>query len=90
MNYPDGFKRLDAIDAEIDDTVFKEVILKQLNYMRIEGINLVDDADDLVNQYLQICKALGFLSSSPISFIFLTVSTLNSASICAISSKSST
>ena len=58
MNYPDGFKRLDAIDAEIDDTVFKEGIIKQLNYMRIEGINLVDDADDLVNQYLQICKAL--------------------------------
>ena len=26
MNYPVGFKRLDAIDAEIDDTIFKENI----------------------------------------------------------------
>jgi len=58
MKYPEGFKRLDALDAEIDETVFMEVMLKQLNYMRIEGINLVEDADDLVNQYLQICKAL--------------------------------
>ena len=27
------------------------------NYMRIKGINLVQDADDMVNLYLKICKA---------------------------------
>ena len=58
MKYTEGFKRLDALDAESDETVFMEVRLKQLNYMRIEGINLIEDADDLVNQYLQICKEL--------------------------------
>ena len=40
----------------IDDEQFKEVVLKQLNYMRIKGINLVQDADDMVNLYLKICK----------------------------------
>ena len=34
----------------------EEVVLKQLNYMRIKGINLVQDADDMVNLYLKICK----------------------------------
>ena len=38
-------------DSDINN---KEVVLKQFNYMRIKGINLVDDADDLVNAYLKI------------------------------------
>ena len=57
-NFPEGTPRSDAIDQVIEDDTFKEVVLKQFNYMRIKGINLVDDADDLVNAYLKICKQL--------------------------------
>ena len=55
-NFPPGTKREDAIDELISDSDLKEVVLKQFNYMRIKGINLVQDADDLVNLYLGICK----------------------------------
>ena len=55
-NFPPGTKREDAIDELISDQDLKEVVLKQFNYMRIKGINLVQDADDLVNLYLSICK----------------------------------
>jgi len=54
--FPDGTKREDAINELIDDEQFKETVLKQLNYMRIKGINLVKDADNMVNLYLKICK----------------------------------
>ena len=56
QKFPDGTKREDAIDELIDDEQFKETVLKQFNYMRIKGINLVQDADDMVNLYLKICK----------------------------------
>ena len=54
--FPEGTKREDAINEIIDDEQFKETVLKQFNYMRIKGINLVQDADDMVNLYLKICK----------------------------------
>lgn len=54
--FPEGTKREDAIDELIDDEKFKETVLKQFNYMRIKGINLVQDADDMVNLYLKITK----------------------------------
>ena len=54
--FPEGTKREDAIDELIDDEAFKETVLKQFNYMRIKGINLVQDADDVVNLYLKITK----------------------------------
>ena len=57
LKFPDGTKREDAVDEPIDDEKFKEMVLKQFNYMRIKGINLVQDADDMVNLYLKICKA---------------------------------
>ncbi len=57
FNFPPGTKRADAIDELITDGDLKEIVLKQFNYMRIKGINLVQDADDLVNLYLKICKA---------------------------------
>ena len=57
FNFPDGTRREDAVNELIDDEQFKEMVLKQLNYMRIKGINLVQDADDMVNLYLKICKA---------------------------------
>tara|TARA_B100000212_G_C27346999_1_gene521801 strand:- start:83 stop:274 length:192 start_codon:yes stop_codon:yes gene_type:complete len=57
LKFPDGTKREDAVDELIDDEQFKEMVLKQFNYMRIKGINLVQDADDMVNLYLKICKA---------------------------------
>jgi len=56
--FPEGTPRSDAIDQVIADDDFKEVVLKQLNYMRIKGINLVNDADDMVNAYLKICKQI--------------------------------
>jgi len=58
INFPEGTKREDAVNELIDDEQFKEMVLKQFNYMRIKGINLVQDADDMVNLYLKICKAL--------------------------------
>tara|TARA_Y100000748_G_C15499496_1_gene489469 strand:- start:3633 stop:3827 length:195 start_codon:yes stop_codon:yes gene_type:complete len=56
LNFPDGTKRKDALDALIDHDDMREIVLKQFNYMRIKGINLVQDADDLVNLYLKIAK----------------------------------
>ena len=49
LKFPDGTKREDAVNELIDDEQFKEMVLKQFNYMRIKGINLVQDADDMVN-----------------------------------------
>ena len=58
LRFPDGTKREDAVNELIDDEQFKEMVLKQFNYMRIKGINLVQDADDMVNLYLKIAKPL--------------------------------
>ena len=55
-NFPEGTKRKDVIEELIDHDDIKQVVLKQWNYMRINGINLVQDADDLVNLYLKIAK----------------------------------
>ena len=57
LKFPDGTKREDAVNQLIEDEQCKEMVLKQFNYMRIKGINLVQDADDMVNLYLKICKA---------------------------------
>lgn len=55
-NFPQGTKRKDVIEELIDHDDIREIVLKQFNYMRINGINLVQDADDLVNLYLKIAK----------------------------------
>lgn len=55
-NFPEGTKRSEVIDELIDHDDVREIVLKQFNYMRINGINLVQDADDLVNLYLKIAK----------------------------------
>ncbi len=55
-NFPEGTKRKDVIEELIDHDDIRQVVLKQWNYMRINGINLVQDADDLVNLYLKIAK----------------------------------
>jgi len=55
-NFPEGTKRSEVIDELIDHDDIREIVLKQFNYMRINGINLVQDADDLVNLYLKIAK----------------------------------
>tara|TARA_Y100001963_G_scaffold159936_1_gene266310 strand:+ start:54 stop:251 length:198 start_codon:yes stop_codon:yes gene_type:complete len=55
-NFSEGTKRKDALDELIDHDDVREIVLKQFNYMRIKGINLVQDADDLVNLYLKIAK----------------------------------
>ena len=57
FNFPECTKIEDAVNELVDDEQFKEMVLKQFNYMRIKGINLVQDADDMVNLYLKICKA---------------------------------
>ena len=55
-NYPEGTSRKDVLDDIIDHDDIRLIVLKQFNYMRINGINLVQDADDLVNLYLKISK----------------------------------
>jgi|TARA_B100001094_G_scaffold286949_1_gene302142 hypothetical protein len=55
-NFAEGTKREQVIDELIDHDDIREIVLKQFNYMRINGINLVQDADDLVNLYLKIAK----------------------------------
>ena len=55
-NFPEGTNRNQVIDELIDHDDIREIVLKQFNYMRINGINLVQDADDLVNLYLKIAK----------------------------------
>jgi len=55
-NFSEGTKRSQVIDELIDHDDVREIVLKQFNYMRINGINLVQDADDLVNLYLKIAK----------------------------------
>ena len=49
------YRRLRQVD-QIPPDILREIVLKQFNYMRINGINLVQDADDLVNLYLKIAK----------------------------------
>ena len=55
-NFPEGTKRKDVIDELIDHADVRAIVLKQFNYMRINGLHLVQDADDLVNLYLKIAK----------------------------------
>ena len=55
-NYAEGTSRKDVLDDIIDHDDIRLIVLKQFNYMRINGINLVQDADDLVNLYLKISK----------------------------------
>ncbi len=55
-NYPEGTSRKAVLDDIIDHDELRLIVLKQFNYMRINGINLVQDADDLVNLYLKISK----------------------------------
>ena len=55
-NFPEGTNRYQVMDELIDHDDIREIVLKQFNYMRINGINLVQDSDDLVNLYLKIAK----------------------------------
>ena len=55
-NFPEGTKRDDVIEELIDHDDIRQIVLKEFNYMRFNGINLVQDADDLVNLYLKIAK----------------------------------
>jgi hypothetical protein len=41
-------------EIEIED--FMEVVITQMNALRMKGTNLVQDMDDLVNDYLSVCK----------------------------------
>ena len=41
-------------DIGIED--FMEVVISQMNALRMKGNNLVQDMDDLVNDYLAVCK----------------------------------
>ena len=55
-NYPEGTSRENVLDDIIDRDDIRLIVLKQFNYMRINGINLVQAADDLVNLYLKVSK----------------------------------
>lgn len=41
-------------EIEIED--FMEIVITQMNALRMKGTNLVQDMDDLVNDYLSVCK----------------------------------
>ena len=41
-------------EIEIED--FIEVVINQMNTLRMNKINLIQDMDDLVNDYLAVCK----------------------------------
>ena len=51
----------------IDVTNFIELMLKQMNYQRMNGVNLIDDVDKLVNWYLWICKKYPEPEANPVS-----------------------
>lgn len=40
----------------IDDDTFREAFLDQMNYFRMQKVNLVADMDEIVNEWLQIQK----------------------------------
>ena len=40
----------------IDDAQFKEAVLDQMNSLRLQKVNLVDDMDVILNEYLSVCK----------------------------------
>jgi len=40
----------------IDDAEFKEAVLDQMNSLRLQKVNLVDDMDVILNGYLSVCK----------------------------------
>lgn len=40
----------------IDDAEFKEAVLDQMNSLRLQKVNLVDDMDVILNEYLKVCK----------------------------------
>ena len=40
----------------IEDDKFREAFLDQMNYFRMQKVNLVADMDEIVNEWLQIQK----------------------------------
>jgi hypothetical protein len=40
----------------LDDEKFREAFLDQMNYFRMQKVNLVEDLDELVNEWLQVQK----------------------------------
>lgn len=40
----------------IDLDAFLEAVLEQMNSLRMQKVNLVNDMDVLVNDYLKVCK----------------------------------
>lgn len=40
----------------LDDDKFREAFLDQMNYFRMQKVNLVADMDEIVNEWLQIQK----------------------------------
>ena len=41
---------------DIDEATFREAVLDQMNSLRLQKVNLVQDMDDILNDYLQVCK----------------------------------
>jgi hypothetical protein len=40
----------------LDDEKFREAFLDQMNYFRMQKVNLVEDLDNLVNEWLKVQK----------------------------------
>ena len=40
----------------IDFPVFAEAVIEQMNSLRMQKVNLVQDMDNVVNDYMAVCK----------------------------------
>jgi len=40
----------------IDFEVFAEAVIEQMNSLRMQKVNLVQDMDNIVNGYMKVCK----------------------------------
>jgi hypothetical protein len=40
----------------IDFEIFAEAVIEQMNSLRMQKVNLVQDMDNIVNDYMQVCK----------------------------------
>ena len=40
----------------LDFEIFAEAVIEQMNSLRMQKVNLVQDMDDIVNDYMQVCK----------------------------------
>ena len=54
----------------LDFEVFAEAVIEQMNSLRMQKVNLVQDMDNIVNDYMQVCKKYPIIiNDSALKFI---------------------